>query len=121
MSLADPQSITIAAVTTSLPRISVGDEESTYASSDGQIVMRVSHERGKGRVRRLVRVDTSKIGPDVFRDDLNVEKTAGIYVVIDQPEDGFTPADLLAFWTGFKTQLAASSDAIIVKLLGGEN
>lgn len=121
MSLADPQTITISAVTTSLPRISVGQDESTYASSDGAITMRVSHQHGKGRVRRMVRFDTSKISPDVFRDDLNVEKTCGLYVVIDQPEDGFTAAELLAFWTGFKTQLAASSDAIIVKLLGGES
>jgi len=43
MSFTDPQTVTISAVTTPLPRISVGDDESEYSSSDGLIQIKASH------------------------------------------------------------------------------
>lgn len=120
MSLADPQSVTISGNTTSLPRVSVGDDRSEYQSGDGLIHLVASHDYGK-RVRRMVRIDTSKVTADPFRPAENVQVSMSNYIVFDLPPAGYTAAEALAIWVGFKTQLSASSDLIITKLLGGES
>lgn len=121
MSFADPQTITIApASALSLPRVSVGDDESEYASGDGLVHLRASHNYGK-RTRRMLRVDTSKLTSDPFRPDENVEVSMSLYMVFDLPPAGFTATEALAVYTGFKTQFSASSDLLITKLLGGES
>jgi len=120
MSFTDPQTVTISAVTTPLPRVSVGDDQSEYQSGDGLIKLVASHNYGK-RIRRMVRIDTSKVSPDPFKPTQNVKLSMSNYIVFDLPEAGYTAAEALAVWQGFKTQLAASSDALIVKLLGGES
>jgi hypothetical protein len=120
MSFTDPQTVTISAVTTPLPRVSVGDDESEYMSGDGLIKLTASHNYGK-RTRRMVRIDTSKIAPDPYRAAENVKLSMSNYIVFDLPPVGYTAAEALAVWVGFKTQLIASSDALIVKLLGGES
>ncbi|DAD50495.1 TPA_asm: coat protein [ssRNA phage Gerhypos.4_6] len=120
MSFTDPQTVTITGVTTPLPRVSVGDNESVYQSADGLIVMSASHNYGK-RTRRLLRLDTSKISPDVFEPAENVKQSMSCYIVFDLPPAGYTNAEALAVYTGFKTQFTATSDALISKLLGGES
>lgn len=121
MSLADPQTVTIAPnPATSLPRISEGDMKSEYRSADGLTLLTVSHNEGK-RNRRMIRIDVSKLASDVFKPDENVMRSMSCYVVFDTPDAGYTPAEALAVWQGFATQLRASSDAIIVKVLAGES
>jgi hypothetical protein len=120
MSLADPLSVTISAVTSSLPRTSVGENKSEYKTADGLIVVSASHQYGK-RTRRMFRIETSKIAPDPFLEEENVEVTMSNYIVFDTPPAGYTGAEQLAVYTGFKNLFSASSDAIIVKLLGGES
>jgi hypothetical protein len=120
MSLADPQTVTIGGTTTPLPRVSVGDDMSEYQSGDGLIKLTASHNYGK-RTRRMVRLDTSKMTADPFRPAENVKVSMSVYSVVDLPPAGWTAAEQLAAWIGFRTQLVASSDAIIVKLLGGES
>lgn len=121
MSFADPQSITIApAAAASLPRISVGDDRSEYASGDGLIRMTASHDYAK-RTRRMLRLDTKKVTSDPFRPSENVEVSMAVYMVFDLPPAGYTAAEALAVYTGFKTQYTATSDLLITKLLGGES
>jgi hypothetical protein len=120
MSFTDPLSITIGGVTSGLPRTSVGDDESTYTSGDGLITLTASHNYGK-RTRRLLRVDTSKMTTDPFKPSENVRVAMSNYIVFDIPPAGYTAAEALAVYTGFKTLFAASTDAMIVKLLGGES
>jgi hypothetical protein len=120
MSFADPQTVTISAVTTPLPRTSVGDDVSEYTSGDGLIKLIASHEYGK-RIRRMVRIETSKVTSDPFRPSENIKVGMSNYVVFDLPPAGYTAAEALAVWAGFKTQLTASSDLLITKLLGGES
>lgn len=120
MSLTDPQSVTISAVTTSLPRVSVGDDVSEYQSSDALIRLLASHQYAK-RTRRLIRIDTSKITSDPFRPSENVKVSMSNQLIFDLPPAGYTAVEALAVWTGFKTLLTASSDAAVVKLLGGES
>jgi hypothetical protein len=121
MSLADPQSITIApASALSLPRVSVGDDESEYASGDGLTSLRAAHQYGK-RTRRVIRVDTSKITADPFKPSENVRVSSGVQLVFDIPPAGYTAAEMLAVFVGFNTLLTATSNAVVVKLLGGES
>jgi len=120
MSFTDPLSITISATTIALPRISVGDDESEYSSGDGLTSVTASHNYGK-RTRRLLRVDTAKLTADPFRPSENVKVSMSNYIVFDVPPAGYTAVEALAVYTGFKSMFSASSDAMIVKLLGGES
>jgi hypothetical protein len=122
MALTDPQSITISAVTSPLPRVFSEGDESRYTSADGLIQLSVNHNPAKGgRVRRLVRLDHSKLTTDPFRPSENVEVSMAVYVVFDLPPAGYTNTEALAVYTGFKTLYTASSDALITKVLGGES
>jgi hypothetical protein len=116
----DPLSITISAVTSSLPRISVMQDESIYQASDGLVQVQASHDSGK-RYRHLLRVNHSKLAPDPFRPTENVKVSMSNYIVFDVPVAGYTAAEQLAVYAGFKSLYSASSDALIVKLLGGES
>jgi hypothetical protein len=114
---ADPQSVTINAVPTSLPRVSVGSSEATYRSADEVVQLRISHQKSKGRSRRMVRLDQTVIAADPITTE-NKSQKAGIYIVIDEPEFGFTDteldylADALVAWF---------TSANIAKILGGES
>lgn len=120
MSFTDPQTVTISGVTTPLPRTSVLGSASEYTSSDGLIKMSASHSYGK-RNRHLLRLDHSKISADPFIPADNVEVSMSNYIVFDVPVVGYTLAEALAVYVGFKTQFTATSDAIISKLLAGES
>jgi len=120
MSFTDPQSVTISGTTTSLPRVSVEENESQYQSADGLILLTASHQLGK-RVRRVLRLDTSKITSDPFRPSENVKVSMSNYIVFDLPLAGYTNTEQLAVYTGFKGLYTAATDALIQKLLGGEN
>jgi hypothetical protein len=120
MSFSDPLSVTISGTTTPLPRVSVGDDESEYTSGDGLISVRASHSYGK-RTRRLLRIDTSKLTSDPFKPAENVKVGMGFQLIFDLPPAGYTAAEALAVYTGFKTLFTATSDQMITKLLGGES
>jgi len=120
MSFADPQSITISAVTTPLPRVDVGSNKSSYLSADALIAESASSTYGK-RTRRVLRVDHSKITTDPFIPAQNVKVSMSNYIVFDLPPAGYTNAEALAVYAGFKAQFTASSDLLITKLLGGES
>jgi hypothetical protein len=122
MSLSDPSSVTISGTTTTLPRVSTGDRKAVYQSGDETITLTVSHLPTKGKGwRRMVRIDTSKIAADPFETDVNNEVSMSAYVVIETPSDGFSPTEALAVWKGLSGLLTASSDAAMIKVLGGES
>lgn len=122
MSFADPLSITITGVTTPLPKTSVEGDETVYTSSDGLIKFSASHTKSaKERTRRLLRVDVSKIAPDQFKPVENVMVGTSVYTVFDIPPAGYTNAEQLALWVGYRTMLAATSDLLVSKLLAGES
>jgi hypothetical protein len=122
MALTDPQSITISAVTSPLPRTFAEGDESHYTSSDGLIQLSINHTLAKGnRARRLLRLDHSKLTSDPFKPSENVKVSMATYVVFDLPPAGYTATEALAVYTGFKTLFTASSDALITKILGGES
>lgn len=121
MSFADPQSLTVApAAAVSLPRVSVGDDESEYRSADGNLELIASHNYGK-RTRRMLRANITKTAPDPFRPAENRQTSMSCYIVFDLDPAGWTAAEAKALFDGFRTQFSASSDALITKLLGGES
>jgi len=120
MAFTDPQSITISSVTTSLPRVNSGNRQSEYASADGLIKLTASHVQGR-RLRQVLRIDHSKITADPFIPANNALVSMSNYVVFDRPPAGYTNAEALAVYNGFKTLFTASTDAAITKLLGGES
>lgn len=120
MALSDPQSITISGSAISLPRTSTGADTAKYTSSDGLVQLNLSHAYGR-RTRRVLRLDHSKITADPFISTQNVKVSMSNYLVFDLPPAGYTNADALAVYQGFKTLFTATSDAAIVKLLGGES
>lgn len=120
MAFTDPQTITISAVTTPLPKVSSGSGSGEYASSDGLIRMTASNTYGR-RTRRVLRLDHSKLTADPFIPTQNSRVSMSNYIVFDVPVAGYTNAEALAVYAGFKTQFTASSDALITKLLGGES
>lgn len=123
MAFTDPQSITISGVTTSLPRTSSDGPISDYTSADGLIRLRASHNppsRG-GRARRVLRLDHSKVSADPHLPAQNSKVSMSNYMVFDLPPVGYSNAEALAVYVGLKTLFSASSDALIVKLLGGES
>lgn len=120
MSYADPQSVTINAVPISMPRTSSGVNSGTFTSSDGLTRQTVSHAYGK-RTRRVIRLDTSKVSPDVMLPSQNAKNESSISLVVNAPAAGFTNTELKQQIDGFLAALSASSGAKITQLLGGEN
>lgn len=122
MSFADPLSITIGGVTTSLPKTSVEGDKTEYTSGDGTIKVSVDHDyKSGGRTRRVLRVDTAKVSADPFKPDQNVTRTMSFYIVFDTPPAGYTAAEQLAVASGLIALMTATSNAALVKLLGGES
>lgn len=120
MAFTDPIALTINSVGLTLPRISIEGDESIYQTSDGLVAVRASHEYGK-RNRHLLRIDHSKVTADPFIPADNVKVGMSNYLVFDVPPAGYTATEALQVYQGFKTWFAATSDAVIVKLLGGES
>lgn len=114
---ADPQSVTINTVPVSLPRVLVGNQEATYRSADETVQVRISHQNTKGRKRRMVRLDQTVVAADPLTAE-NFSQKAGIYLVVDEPDFGFTDAQLGYLVTALKDFLSAGA---ITKLLGGES
>jgi len=120
MSFADPESITIGGVTTSLPRTSFGDNKPEYSSSDGLIRLSASHAYGK-RIRRVIRLDHSKVAANPFDSSVNAKYSMSNYMVFDVPPVGYSVANILDVYIGFKDLLIAGGSALPSKLVGGES
>lgn len=115
--LSDPQSITINSVANSLPRISTALTESIYRTADGNLQLKISHTQSKGRTRRLIRLDTREIVADPIT-SINDYETLSSYLVIDEPDVGFSDDDVKLFVAGL---LAWLTPANVGKVLGAEH
>lgn len=115
----DPQTITVATVAKTLPRVSSGDFTGQFRASDGAYVLSVKHTTGK-RDRSVVRVDQRKIGANPLDPTKNLPYTASVYVVLDAPAGftGFTSTELEDL---VKAQVAYLSAANVTKFVGKES
>lgn len=120
MSFSDPQMLIVNGANVMLPRISAGQNSSTYLSSDGLMKFSVSHSYGK-RTRRILRADQSKISADPFLPTQNVRLSQSFYCVSDTPPAGFSVDEQKYLALAFATFLSGNSGAGTVQWLGGEN
>lgn len=91
--LTDPQSVTINAVATSLPRTQQGATENKYTSADGNVTFTTRQNTTSQRFRREVRLSQQKVSADPIS-ALNKQIGASVYLVIDEPKFGFTDAEI---------------------------
>lgn len=122
MSFADPQSHTPqGGSAVSLPRTTSGEDMAEYTSADGTTQMVVSHQYKGTRNRRMVKINTSKISADPYKPAENRRVTCSVHLVVDSEKDAYTTAEVLAHAQGFLTQVRASTDANLTKLVNGES
>jgi hypothetical protein len=119
MTFADPLSIDIGAGAVSLNRISTGDRSSSYESVDGNILLSITHKRGK-RNRHEIRVYTRKTAADPLFPAQNAPYEETCYFVIDTPLVGYTTTEMKTLSTGLFTLLTASTNANLIKFTQGE-
>ncbi|DAD52137.1 TPA_asm: coat protein [ssRNA phage Gerhypos.1_34] len=120
MAFSDPQSVNPGSGATSLPRTGQGAASGSFKSNDGTLTMDVNHIYGK-RIRRSASVALKKYASDPTISGNSVLVGATVRLTIDQPIQGFSVAELTTLVTGLITNLTASSNANVVKLLGGES
>lgn len=108
MAFTDPQTLTINAVPKTLVRIKSEGLKSTYKTADEEITFTVSHQESKSRTRRMARVDQRKVATDPLS-TTQTYKTAGVYLVIDEPEFGFSDAELDYIVQALKTWLSSTN------------
>jgi hypothetical protein len=106
--LSSPQSLTIDSVATDCHRINDEKSASIYASTDGTLTFKVSHQESKARVRRMARVDKTVIAADPLTAE-NAYQKAGVYVVIDEPNFGFDDDEIIDLVEGLKTWLSTAN------------
>lgn len=114
--LADPQSVTINAVATSLPRVQVGPSVNIYTTADGNTSMTTKQNLTAKRFRREVRLSQKKVAADPLT-AVNAEIGVSVYLVIDEPRSGFTDTEVKYLIEALKGWLIAGNQD---KLLGGE-
>lgn len=117
MAFTDPQTLTVNTVEKTLNRIKSDGYRSEYATSDEEFKMTISHQESKNRTRRMVRVDQRVIAEDPLS-ALNEYKSLGVYVVIDEPEYGFTDADIDYVVQALKAWLSTGN---VGKVCGNEH
>nr|UJQ85264.1 MAG: hypothetical protein 2 [Leviviridae sp.] len=114
--LTDPQSVTINAVATSLPKTLNGSTANEYTSADGVTKMTVKQNVTASRFRREVRLSQHKVAADPIT-GLNKDLGVSVYLVIDEPKSGYSDAEIGYLIDALKTW---ASSANYNKILGGE-
>lgn len=114
--LADPQSVTINAVAISLPKTANGPTQNTFTSADGNNSMVTKQNVTATRFRREVRLTQKKVAADPIS-AVNTEKSASVYLVIDEPRSGFSDQEIGYVIDALKGWLLAAN---YNKVLGGE-
>lgn len=118
--LADPQSVTIDGVASSLPRTGSSTDAGVFTSADGNLTLTISHVRGK-RNRRTIRLDHRKVAADPLNTAQNLQYSMSLYMVLNVPSVGYSPDEVKDVLDGFLANLQASSGANEVKFIGGES
>lgn len=114
--LADPQSVTINAVATPMPKTQAGQTQNVYTSADGNTIMTVKQNVTSTRFRREIRLAASKVAADPVS---AVNKSVGcsVYFVIDEPKFGFSDVELGYYIDALKGWLTSAN---YNKVLAGE-
>lgn len=117
MAFADPQTITVDSVEQTLNRIKSDGYRSEYQEADEVFKMTISHQETKTRTRRMVRIDQRVVAADPLT-SVNEYKDLGVYLVIDEPEYGFSDSEIDDVVQALCTWL---STANVTKVCGNEH
>lgn len=118
MSFADPQSITVNSVAQSLPRIKSDGTRSEYLEDVEEFKMTLSHQESKTRTRRMVRIDQRVVAEDPLT-SVSEYKTLGCYLVVDEPEYGFSDVEIGYVVTALIAWLEAGTN--VAQLLASQH
>ena len=115
--LADPQSVTINAVATSLAKTQAGSTQNTFTSADGKVALTTKQNTTAKRFRREVRLSQTKIAADPIS-AVNAEAGTSVYLVVDEPRSGvFSDTEIGYLIDALKAWLTSAN---YNKVLGGE-
>lgn len=115
--LADPQSVTINAVATPLPKVQAGPTTNVFLAADGLTKMTTKQNSTATRFRREVRLSQEKITSDPVA-SVNKIVGASVYLVIDEPKvNYFTDVEIGYLVEALKGWLTSAN---YNKILGGE-
>lgn len=117
MALADPQTITINSVPIPCNLVQTDGYKSVYQNSDESLKFTVSHQENKGRTRRMARLDQRVVAADPLTSE-NEYKQLGVYVVIDEPEYGFSDDDIFDVVEGL---IAFLTEANVLKICSSQH
>jgi hypothetical protein len=110
--LADPQTI----ASTSCPCISKSDSRSIYKAADDSLKLTISHSVSGKRTRHLIRLDQYIVAEDPLS-AVNVSQQAAVYMVIDEPEFGFTDEQLKGMVNAVQAYVSADTFAVTYDVL----
>lgn len=117
MALSDPQTLTVNSVAQTLNRIKSDGYRSEYLEDVEEFKLTVSHQESGDRTRRMARVDQRVVAADPLT-SVNEYKSLGVYLVIDEPEYGFSDTEIDYVVQALCTWL---STATVTKLLGNQH
>lgn len=119
--LSDPQSVTLNSNPVSLPRTEMGPKSCTYTSADENVKLTISHQISGKTSRHLIRLDHRKVAPDPFQSNLNAEYKMAAYLVVVDPDIGYTPAEVLDVVKGLLTAASASTYSLVTRVIANES
>lgn len=125
----DPLSITIGSDpgALSLPRTSSGDGKGTFSDFDNSVFANVSHRYTKNRAQRMFRVDRRVLGLSETNVDTHFPATYSAWLAVDVPQfflgddASLSLTEQKELVLGLFGVLTASSNAGLIKFLGGES
>lgn len=86
--------VTINAVAQTLPRVRTDLYAADYQKADGLVGVSISHTVNGKRRRHLFKLSQKKTTADPFIPAQNVEVSASVHVVVDEPIAGFDDTEL---------------------------
>lgn len=115
---ADPQTLTINAVATTLPRVGsqTPNRSGRFSNADGSINFEVRQDQTAARFRREARLTQKKVAADPIS-AVNKEVSTSVFIAVDEPKWGFTDVEIGYLTSAIVAWLSAGNRD---KLLGGE-
>jgi hypothetical protein len=117
----EPQTVTISGAAKTLPRVESGNRKGVFEKSsatDSQNLT-ISHVNGKGRNRRTVRLDVTKLAADPTLDGVSKTYSESVFLVIDHPSVGYSATETEATAKALVDWLAVAGN--LTKVIGGES
>lgn len=115
--LSDPLSITINTVASDLNLTQPGENRSVYTSDDGLMKLTISHAESGKKTRRLCRLDVRTVAADPLT-AVNAYKDFSTYMVIEEPDFGFTTTEMDNIIQGLFSLLTT---ALVTEILRGQH